>query len=450
MACSSRSWLRAAVLLPGLLAGCASTAHYPVNPARAVPAEAGYRLGALAAGENSDSLAVIVTFSGGGARAAALAFGVLEELRRQEITWEGRRKRLLDEVDLIYAVSGGSLVAGYYALRGEGLFEDFDARFLRRDNQLDLTARVFSVANLNRASSSRFGRVEILAEYLDESLFEGARYGAVLERGRRPFVVITATDMSLGARFEFTQDQFDLICSDLAEFPLSRAVAASMAVPFVFGPLTVKNHAADCDAPRQTLLQGLGRLSRREEQRARELRSYLDAANRPYIHLLDGGLSDNLGLRGPLEAVQPGAGRGPRSGLRGVRRVVFIVVNAESKPDLTPDRSPDVPTLGQQLKAVSDIPLNRYSFESAELLQSTLEQWRAERERRGLRPDAELGFYLVQVDPGRLPDPAEREYFANIPTALSLTPEQAERLRAVAARLLAESPEYRRLLEGLK
>jgi NTE family protein len=441
---------RAPVLALAMLAGCASTAHYPVNPARAVAPEAGYRLGALPADENSDSLAVILTFSGGGARAAALAYGVLEELRRQEIGWEGRRRRLLDEVDLIYAVSGGSLVAGYYALRGEQLFEDFEARFLLRDNQLDLTARVLSVANLNRASSPRFGRVEILAEYLDETLFGGARYDAVLARARRPLVVITATDMSLGARFEFTQDQFDLICSDLADFPLSRAVAASMAVPFVFGPLTLKNHAGECASQRQPLLDGLGRLSRREEQRARELRTYLDASARPYVHLLDGGLSDNLGLRGPLEAVQPGHSRGPRSGLRGVRRVVFIVVNAESKPDLTPDRSPDVPTLGQQLKAVSDIPLNRYSFETAELLHSTLEQWRAERERRGLRPGADLGFHLVQVDPAQLPEAPERDYFLNIPTTLSLTPEQGERLRAAAARLLRESPEYRRLLEELK
>ncbi|HEX9179828.1 MAG TPA: patatin-like phospholipase family protein, partial [Burkholderiales bacterium] len=267
---------RALALLLALLAGCASTAHYPLNPARPVPLGAGYRLGSVPPGENSDSLAVILTFSGGGARAAALAYGVLEELRRQEVAWEGRRRRLLDEVDLIYAVSGGSVVAGYYALRGEGLFEDFEPRFLRRDNQTDLAGRVLS--NLNRLSSPRFGRVEILAEYLDETLFGGARYDAVVQRARRPFVVINATDMSLGARFEFTQDQFDLICSDLAEFPLSRAVAASMAVPFLFGPLTLVNHSADCAAHRQPLMESLGRLSRREEQRAGELRTYLDGA----------------------------------------------------------------------------------------------------------------------------------------------------------------------------
>lgn len=442
-------WLRRTpALLLALLAGCASTAHYPLNAPRPAGTEPGYRFAEAAAGDNSDSLAIVLTLSGGGARAAALAYGVLEEINRQQVTWEGKRKPLLQEVDLIYAVSGGSIVAGYYALHGERLFEDFEARFLRRDNQSELAAKV--LANLNRLSSPRFGRAEILAEYLDETLYQGARYRAVQENRRRPFVVLSATDMSLGARFEFTQDQFDFICSDLAEFPLSRAVAASMAVPFVFSPLTLRNHTDACPESPQPLLEGLRQYSRREQQRAGELQTYLDAAARPYIHLLDGGLSDNLGLRGPLEAVQVGPGRGARSGLKGVRRLVFIAVNAESKPDLSPDRSADVPSLGQQLKAVSDIPLNRYSFETAELLRSSLEQWRAEFRRAGARAGDEVQFFLVDVDPARLADPAERDYFLGIPTTLTLTPEQVDRLRAVAARLMRESPEYQRLLDGLK
>lgn len=439
-------WLRRApALLLALLAGCASTAHYPLNAPLAAGAAAGYRFAEVPAGDNSDSLAIVLTFSGGGARAAALAYGVMEELRAQRISWDGSSKSLLDEVDLIYAVSGGSIVAGYYALHGERLFEEFEPRFLRRDNQSELAARVLS--NLNRLSSPRFGRVEILAEYLDETLYRGAGYRAVLDNRRRPYVVLSATDMSLGARFEFTQDQFDFLCSNLAEFPLSRAVAASMAVPFVFSPLTLKNHADACPEPRQRLLESLRQYSRREQQRAGELQTYLDAAARPFVHLVDGGLSDNLGLRGPLEALQLGGGRG---GLRGVRRLVFVVVNAESKPDLSPDRSADVPSLAQQLKAVSDIPLNRYSFETAELLRSSLEQWRSELRRPGVRPGGEVQFFLVEVDPARLADAAERDYFLGIPTTLTLAPEQVDRLRTVAARMMRESPDYQRLLEGLR
>ncbi|HSD59863.1 MAG TPA: patatin-like phospholipase family protein, partial [Burkholderiales bacterium] len=130
-------WISRLVLagLLALLSGCASTAHYPLNPPLPLGAAAGYRFAEIPAGDNSDGLAIVLTFSGGGARAAALAYGVLEELRGQPITWEGKTKPLLDEVDLIYAVSGGSIVAGYYALYGDRLFQEFEPRFLRRDNQ---------------------------------------------------------------------------------------------------------------------------------------------------------------------------------------------------------------------------------------------------------------------------------------------------------------------------
>ena len=35
-------------------------------------------------------------------------------------------------------------------------------------------------------------------------------------RERRPYVVLNAADMASGSVFSFNQDQFDLICADLA------------------------------------------------------------------------------------------------------------------------------------------------------------------------------------------------------------------------------------------
>ena len=58
------------------------------------------------------------------ARAAAFSFGVLEELRRTELA-KGRKERLLDEVDVITGVSGGSFTALAYGLYGERLFDDY-------------------------------------------------------------------------------------------------------------------------------------------------------------------------------------------------------------------------------------------------------------------------------------------------------------------------------------
>lgn len=65
----------------------------------------------------------MLAFSGGGTRAEALAYGVLEELRDTEVLIDGKPRRLLDEIDLISSVSGGSFTSAYYGLHGDRIFE---------------------------------------------------------------------------------------------------------------------------------------------------------------------------------------------------------------------------------------------------------------------------------------------------------------------------------------
>src|SRR5437667_220684 len=110
--------MRMCRILPLLLVALGGCAHYFVNErAERFEPDRGYRYEKLEPGEkNTDSLLVCLSFSGGGTRAAALAFAVLERLRDTEIAWQGDKKRLLDEVDCISAVSGGSFVAASYAL----------------------------------------------------------------------------------------------------------------------------------------------------------------------------------------------------------------------------------------------------------------------------------------------------------------------------------------------
>ncbi len=117
------------------LAGCASR---PINePIAQVDPKAGYRPYLLIPKrQNNDPHTLFVlSFSGGGTRAAAFSYGVLEELRRTEIVVNGQRRRLIDEVDLITGVSGGSFTALAYALYGERLFSEYEGRFLKRDVQ---------------------------------------------------------------------------------------------------------------------------------------------------------------------------------------------------------------------------------------------------------------------------------------------------------------------------
>jgi NTE family protein len=75
---------------------------------------------------------LLLAFSGGGTRAAALSYGVLRELRDTRVVVRGQETRLLDEVDVITSVSGGSFTSAYYGLFGDRIFEDYEQRFLRR------------------------------------------------------------------------------------------------------------------------------------------------------------------------------------------------------------------------------------------------------------------------------------------------------------------------------
>jgi NTE family protein len=187
----------------------------------------------------------VLAFSGGGTRAAAFSYGVLEELRWTEITVDGRRQLLLDEVDIVTGVSGGSFTALAYALYGDRLFDFYETAFLKREMQHDLIGRALNPLNWTRLSSASWGRSELAAQLYDEILFHGATF-ADLDRKPGPFALVTATDISTGARFSFIQPSFDVICSDLDAVPLSRAAAASSAVPFALSPVAFNNYGGSC------------------------------------------------------------------------------------------------------------------------------------------------------------------------------------------------------------
>ena len=234
--------LAAAMAAIVLLSGCASTMAPHNAPFAGEIAARGYRVGASRPAGTPESLVFGLSFSGGGTRAAALAYGVLEELARTPVMVGGEQRRMLDLVETISAVSGGSYTAAYYGLFGERIFKDFEPRFLKRNVQNEMATTLFSPANLFNMSSPYYGRSDVTAEYLDEILFEGKTFSdldAAVRQHGRPFVLINATDMARTSRFEFTQDQFDLLCSDIGSYKVSRAVTASSAIPVVFSPITL-------------------------------------------------------------------------------------------------------------------------------------------------------------------------------------------------------------------
>ena len=288
-----------------LLAGCASR---PANPPLAqYDHEYGYRLKNWQVERGDPEFGLVVAMSGGGTRAAAFSYGILEELRRTPVPKPTGTGRLLDEVTLVTGVSGGSFTALAYALYGERLFDEYEKRFLKRDVQGDLVAKVLNPLNWPQMTGGSFTRSDLAADYYDQILFEGATFGDLRARGG-PFANVAATEVTTGARITFNQNTFDLLCADLSQVKLARAAAASSAVPGVFAPVGFDNYAGTCGFDLRANVTRLlgndvakestGRISLRD----RELGAVQDSVAHRYLHLIDGGLTDNVGLRSLLEA----------------------------------------------------------------------------------------------------------------------------------------------------
>lgn len=453
---------------------CAGCASRPVNDRiDSVDLTGGYRMEAgLKAGSNNDGRTVLVlAFSGGGTRAAALSHGVLEALRNKEITVDGQRRRLLDEVDLIAGVSGGSFTALSYALMGERLFSEYEDRFLKRDVQSALIGRALNPLNWPKLVGGSYGRSELAADYYDEILFEGATFGDLLARDA-PLVIVAGTDLSSGARIEFSQSMFDVMCSNLLTVRLSRAAATSSAVPVALSPVTFDNYGGTCgfEFPSRAVFElsnpsTRSRPAERALSRLREQRGLERSAEQPYIHAVDGGVADNLGLRTVIEALEimeasPAVRK--HIGLERVERIAVIVVNAHASPSVDWGLSESPPGVVTQLVQASGVPIDLYSYESVQVIKDAVDRWRIQGELQlhrtrvdpSMRDGAEdrrlnIALFAVDVSFHSIADPDERRYFMNLPTSLALPPDAIDRLRRVAAELLDASPEFNAFVRDL-
>ncbi len=464
--------LRAAIALTGLLvfAGCATR---PVNPplATADP-DTGYRFETRPVAIKDRDTLIVLAFSGGGTRAAAFSYGVLEALRNTGIAApDGKSSNLLDDVSVVTGVSGGSFTALAYGLYGDKLFDQYEQRFLKRNVEGELLRRAFSPEYWGPLSSTGWGRSELAADYYDEILFNGATY-ADLQRGAGPMIIASATDLSSGARFYFTQTMFDIMCSDMSGLRLSRAAASSSAVPVVLSPVTINNYGGTCDNRDPAWLRPIAQLQKQERAAARviqevaELKAYQNGQKRPYIHLVDGGVADNLALRGVMNVMDKmEAARFaelPES-LANVKRIAVIVVNSLSTPTTAWDRLVDAPGVFDVLMQATGVPIDHYSYEAIDQLRDTASRWATYRAIRksgaitdpsnpALRavergPGAEI--YVIDVSFDQLKDTAERDYLNQLPTSFVLSAEAVDRLRAAAKTVLAGSDEFKQLLRDM-
>jgi NTE family protein len=437
------------VLLVLLVSACATTPVPGNKPISHIDESEGYRrLDKDRIAGMGDTI-IFLSFSGGGTRASALSYGVMQELRDTLFNNGEREKRVLDSVDTISSVSGGSFTAAYYGLYRDRLFDDYEEVFLRRQVQSDLISRILRPVYWFRSYGPGADRTEMAIDYYDTEVFRGATFNDIQKNGP-PFIEINATDLVNGERVSFTQENFDLICSDLGTYPVSRAVTASSAVPGLFATVVLENHAGNCDISNtkewELLSNALkGAEGESAEYVSRVTMSYIDSKNRPYIHLVDGGISDNLGLRAVIDRVEYFSDYQISAMSQNMpRNIVFILVNAEVNPDSHIDQSAKPPSLMKTMSSVTDTQMARRNRETLDRLQDSFEVVRQLVAAKGMNTN----LYFTEVSFDTALSPEVSRYLNSIPTSLQLEDEQVDRLIAGARLSLRHDASFKKFKQN--
>ncbi len=452
-------WLRrlSYVIVPLLISALFGSFHEPEYNSAAIepsddPGEA--------SGVEDDTF-VWVALSGGGTRAAAMAWKTLEELRKIPLDVVRGDKifesNLADEIDFISGISGGSFAAVAWALyRDEP--ETFRKLFLEKNIERELVYelgwplwRPFTLA------SQRYNRINVAAEFYDREVFGGATFS---ELPSKPQLRVHATDLALGNRFTFSNDDFRKIGSDLSTYPVAYACAASSAFPVLLSPLTLRNYGETKTLER---LSETDREYRRMVRNARRdvladlkriAREHYNDKSNAYVHLADGGIVDNQGLGALLDEL---VGTGVINRRLGdsslpLKRLILINVNAGVTPENSlaeTHRAPGVSAVVTHTMVASmDILSARRWMRIKDYLSDFYKARTDAPNIAGLR-DLEKP-YAIEVSFRNLKDPSLKEQCNKLPTSFALDVEQLDLIDRVVPLLLHEDPEMQRLIESVR
>jgi NTE family protein len=452
-----------------------------------------YRFGQLCKGEgNSNDIFVCVSLSGGGARAASFGYGVLKGMHETMLSASAgeEQRTLLKELDIISGSSGGSFPAASYAVWRENIFgEQFRSQFFSRHSRRFLAwlfVRPWHVFSLAMAAVDR---VNVVATYCDEKAFDGKTYSDLLEDeelGDRPFLVINATNVASHQAFEFTQDDFDLLGSDLSSMPIGWATAASSAYPLVLSPLRLKYHKQ----PKHTnylkyILTGTNdEENRRRREWARDLISKsdsealkhqddpvhqktskepdyrLDEWNHKYLYLLDGGLTDNLALRYFLQELRYGVIE-KLIQQRKIKHLVIISVDAAREQNSKLEKRFMAPGLVPMGYASGRSGVDNVSLILTQAINHFLVEEPKERARMLnscnhklnmcgcpdllVSDNHEPEYHFIKI---RLLD-VDDQHLRTLSTLVSPSPEDLKKLSEEGSELLKNNPDYLALIESL-
>lgn len=464
---SSLARFAAVFVLSASAASCTSIGD-PLN--EAVTSAPNQAFDALDAGNIPvDDTMIGLSFSGGGTRAAAFSFGVLKELAQHQHKEGATVRPLVDQVDFVSGVSGGSVTAAYFALKGSAALNDFRERFLLADVEASLRTSI-TPTNVARLIGGGVNDQSGLPVWLNQHLFSGATFADVL-RKRRPVLWINASDIYNRNPFIFDRETFAALCSNIEAYPLANAVAASAAVPLAFAPVVIQNHAKSCDYRMPSWTTGALQNTNAPanlKSYANGLSRYREDATLNYVKLLDGGLADNFGLQGfslaRARAQDPYAPLTPQQAVT-LKRFLFLVVDSGR-----PVRADFQKTLGGHsgidiVMAATDTAIDstvRLSFDS---FAASMTTWQNEiikyrcalshaQVQRMRKTTAgwncrDIKFFVGKVAFEQVNDPELFNQLAEIKTSLTLPAAQVDRLIAAAQTAMRQNPAWNNFIQSL-
>jgi NTE family protein len=354
---------------------------------------------------------VVFAFSGGGIRSASFGYGVLSAAHATTVPDASGAGHPLDkDIDVVSGVSGGSFTAAAFATHRQDLFpapgapDHYRDKFLTHNFFADLLSIYLAPWHWewmlpNYSSQDEMAKIYAGINFSQpgDKLF-APTYGDLARKGR-PLLVIQATDYGNEQPFTFTQPDFDLICSDLDTYPVGNAVAATSAFPVLFSPIRLTNHHHDgakdgdyCRTHRPAWVDNV--LSKPEPvdlsrlyARARVADNYLPPApgtppkksgDAPrHVFLQDGGVTDNVALRGLTNLMVQNLGENPdaswtpeanamgcKGGWGAVKRVAVVAVDGEAQPSNQVAALPYLSDLLLILNVTSSAMIDANGFET--------------------------------------------------------------------------------------
>lgn len=250
-----------------------------------------------------------LALSGGGYRAATYHLGTLRALNRLGI---------LNNIDVVSSVSGGSITSAYYALHKDD-YTNFESSLIEKLQKGVLWSAIVNLALVVILISlsvwivgwwillvdlvlllSFWYKVLPLSFWIERLYSKYFFCGAKLsDLPRKPLIAINSTDVTTGTLFTFSQikmagykyeGKHKKITFNHADFPLSKAVMASSCVPFAFSPIRIDEKYCNehFNGERPLLVDG----GLYDNQGAHKLSEQYSSYQTDYIIVSDAGVSE--------------------------------------------------------------------------------------------------------------------------------------------------------------